>query len=194
MAAGFSYLALLLALVGAGTLKQGAIEHRRVAEHALLETGAAFSAALGSYARATPPGQSTAPRSLQDLLKDPRFPGPVRHLRRLYLDPLTGSDQWGLEREGEDDDDGIVAVFSRATGRPIKVANFDARFNDFDRQRSYRDWKFVRPVPPGTAGTELRNGLVSGAVLRSDDAAAPPPFGAETDSDSSSLFLRRTGP
>ncbi|MBC7729763.1 MAG: type II secretion system protein [Microbacteriaceae bacterium] len=198
-AGGFSYLAVLLllalvSLVSAATLRQGALEHRRVAEHALLETGAAFSAALRSYARATPPGQPTAPPSLQHLLKDPRFAAPVRHLRRIYLDPLTGTDQWGLVRDGEDEDDGIVAVFSRATGRPIKVANFDARFSDFDRQRAYSDWKFVRPVEPGGPGTVLRKGLVSGGVLRGDDAAAPaPPPGAETDA-ASSLFSKRTGP
>lgn len=33
-----------------------------------------------------------------------------------------------------------MAVFSRAPGRPIKTANFDA---------AYSDWKFVRPVEPG---------------------------------------------
>lgn len=195
---GFSYLALLillavLQLVGVAALKHGAIDHRRAAEQALLETGAAFSAALRSYARITPLGQSTAPGSLNDLLKDPRFAGTVRHLRRIYRDPLTGTDQWGLVHEGDEVDDGIVAVFSRASGRPIKVANFDGRFIDFDRQRAYSAWKFVRPPEPGAPGTELRNGLISAGVLRGEDDAVPSAVGADADVQSS-LFSKRTGP
>lgn len=197
-ARGFSYLAILillavLQLVSAAALKHGAIDHRRAAEQALLETGAAFSAALRSYARVTPPGQSTAPGSLKDLLKDPRFPGTVRHLRRIYLDPLTGTDQWGLVREGDEVDDGIVAVFSRASGRPIKVANFDGRFIDFDRQRAYSDWKFVRPPEPGAPGTELRNGLISAGVLRGDLEVVPSVADVDLDAQRS-LFSRPTGP
>lgn len=197
-ARGFSYLAILIllavmSLVGAAALKQGALQQRRLAEQALLETGAAFSAALRSYARATPPGQSTAPGSLKDLLKDPRFAGTVRHLRRIYLDPLTGSDQWGLEREGDEVDDGILAVFSLAAGRPVKVANFDARFIDFDRKRTYSEWKFVRPVEPGAPGTELRKGLISAGVLRGEEDDGLARSDADADSQTS-LFSKRTGP
>ena len=80
-----------------------------------------------------------------------------------------------------------------AGGRPIKVASFDARFIDIDRQRTYSDWKFVRPVEPGAPGTVLRRGLVSGDVLRGDDAtAAAPPLAAETDA-ASGLCSKPTG-
>ena len=50
---------------------------------------------LVSYANATPNGQVRVPRSLQDLLKDPRYPNPHRHLRKRYADPITGKDEWG---------------------------------------------------------------------------------------------------
>ena len=169
--AGFTYLGLLMllaviALVGAAGVKLGVLSHRRVAEQALLETGAAFGAALRSYARATPRGQSEAPRTLQDLLKDPRFPGVVRHLRRIFADPLTGKEEWGLVQG--DQDEGIVAVYSLSQGRPIKLANFDARFIDFEGKRSYSEWKFTRPEEPDPKGSGLAKGLISGAVLRGD--------------------------
>ena len=175
--AGFTYLGLLMllaviALVGAAGVKLGVLSHRRVAEQALLETGAAFGAALRSYARATPRGQSEAPRTLQDLLKDPRFPGVVRHLRRIFADPLTGKEEWGLVQG--DQDEGIVAVYSLSQGRPIKLANFDARFIDFEGKRSYSEWKFTRPEEPDPKGSGLAKGLISGAVLRGDGGGGAP--------------------
>lgn len=168
-AGGLAYAALLvvlaiLALAAAGTARLGAATHRHVAEAALLETGATFSAALASYARATPKGQTDAPRSLQDLLRDPRHPGTVRHLRRVPVDPLTGSPRWGLIREDDDDDGGIIGVYSLARGRPLKQANFDSRYQDFERRQTYAEWLFVRPADP--AATGLRSGLVEAGVLR----------------------------
>ena len=74
---GFTYIGLLIALVIIGlastaTLQLGSVLQRRNAEAELLEIGADFQQALEHYARATPLGQPTAPKSLQDLLKDPR--------------------------------------------------------------------------------------------------------------------------
>ena len=173
---GFTYLGLLvlvaiLALVSVAALKLGAVSQRRLNEQALLETGAAFAAALRSYARATPRGQADAPTTLQDLLKDPRFPGTVRHLRKIFIDPLTGNDEWGLVRDP--DGDGIVGVYSLFKGRPIKLANFDDRFADFEGKLDYSEWRFTRPNEPDPNGDSLRKGLVSGAVLGGDEGRSP---------------------
>jgi len=146
---GTLLIVAILALVAAASARMGALIHRRFAEQALLEDGVAFSRALGSYARATPPGQPDAPRTLQELLRDPRLPGRVRHLRRIYADPLTGKDDWGIER---DPTGRILAIFSLARGKPIKRGDFEPRFSTFAGQKTYQGWKFMRtPEESGRA-------------------------------------------
>lgn len=144
-ARGFTYLGLVLllaviSLAAACGVKAGALLHRRAAEAELLEVGSAFSEALASYAAATPRGQPKEPRTLQDLVRDPRFPVPRRHLRKLFVDPLTGNDQWGIVEL--ETGPGIVGVFSLSAARPIKVGNFDLAHEDFTGKTSYRDWIF----------------------------------------------------
>lgn len=143
---GFTYLGLIvlvtiIGMVGALTLKADALLRRAAAEEELLETGAAFSAALQSYAAATPRGQPTQPPTLQELLRDPRFPGTRRHLRKIFVDPITGKAQWGIVyANGEK---GVIAVYSLSKARPLKVANFDERFPGFAGKEHLSDWKFT---------------------------------------------------
>jgi type II secretory pathway pseudopilin PulG len=144
--AGFTYLGLvilvtIIGLVGAATLKVDSLLRRAAAEEELLETGAAFSAALQSYAAATPKGQPTWPRTLDDLLKDPRFPGLRRHLRKIFVDPLTGKAEWGVVYAG--DRTGVLAVYSLSAAKPLKIANFDSRFLNFENKEHISDWKFT---------------------------------------------------
>ncbi len=143
---GFTYVGLivLVAIIGmvtATTVKLGALLQRRAAEEALLDVGAAFSDALKSYANATLPGQRMTPATLEELLKDPRFPTPRRHLRQIYADPITGQATWGLLRGL--DKVGIVAVYSLSDAAPIKLANFDPRFVGFDNKQHLSEWKFA---------------------------------------------------
>ena len=155
---GFTYLGLIIlvsviGMVGAATLKIGALMQRAQAEEELLDIGAAFSAALQSYAQVTPKGQPLQPPSLQELLKDPRTPALRRHLRKIFADPVTGSTEWGIAYQA--DKVGVVAVYSRSQARPLKIGNFDARFVGFDGKRHLSDWKFIAgamaPVLPLTA-------------------------------------------
>ena len=164
---GFTYLGLIIlvsviGIVGAATLKIGALMQRAQAEETLLDTGAAFSAALQSYAQATPKGQPLQPPSLQELLKDPRTPALRRHLRKIFVDPVTGSTEWGVLYRA--DRSGVVAVYSLSQARPLKIGNFDARFVGFDNKRHLSDWKFIAgaiapvlPVPPPLAATPVEN-------------------------------------
>ncbi len=143
---GFTYVGLivLVAIIGmvtASTIKLGSLMQRRAAEDALLDVGAAFGDALKSYANASTPGQRLTPATLEELLLDPRFPTPRRHLRQIYADPITGQAKWGLLRGV--DKIGIVAVYSLSPARPIKLANFDPRFVGFDNRQRLSDWKFV---------------------------------------------------
>ena len=166
-ARGFTYVGLLvllaiLGLVGAAGLKMGSVLQRAAAEDELLDIGAAFSDALASYAAATPQGQLTQPPTLQELLKDPRFPTIRRHLRKLFVDPITGKSEWGLVRLGGKDSGGIIGVYSLSQAAPLKVGNFDARFQGFDNKLHLSDWRFMAtgqaaalPPPPSTMTVPL---------------------------------------
>lgn len=155
--AGFTYVGLvvfvaILGMVGAATLKVDGLLRRAAAEQELLEIGAAYSEALRSYAAATPRGFPQLPPTLQDLLKDPRFPGVRRHLRKIFVDPITGTTEWGVQYQG--DKVGVLAVYSLSQARPLKVGNFDARFPNFENKEHLSEWKFMAagerapPVPP----------------------------------------------
>ena len=161
---GFTYLSLvillaIMGLVGAAALKVEALLARAAAEQELLEVGAAFSAALDSYAAATPQGKPPQPPTLQDLLKDPRFPGIKRHLRKVFIDPISGKAEWGITYLG--DKVGVIGIYSLSQAQPLKLANFDARFQNFENKTHYADWKFVAKD--------------QGGLERINDATAKPP-------------------
>jgi type II secretory pathway pseudopilin PulG len=149
---GFTYLGLIvlvtvIGLVGAATLKIDSLLRRAAAEEELLAIGAQFSAALTSYAAATPKGQSPLPPSLQELLKDPRTPAVRRHLRKIFIDPVTGGTEWGIVYQG--DRVGVLGVHSLSKAAPLKIGNFDARFAGFENKQHLSDWKFMSAVPLG---------------------------------------------
>jgi type II secretory pathway pseudopilin PulG len=186
---GFTYLGLIIlvtviGMVGAATLKIGALMQRAQAEEELLDIGAAFSAALQSYAAATPKGQPLQPPTLQDLLKDPRTPALRRHLRKIFVDPVTGSTEWGIVYLG--DHVGVVAVYSLSQAKPLKIGNFDARFTGFDGKLHLSDWKFtagaMAPVLPLPAAPLIAT--VSAQPQEPAPAApveAPPPEAEEPE-------------
>ena len=144
--AGFTYVGMvvfvtIIGMVGAATLKVGALLARAEAENELLAIGAEFGAALASYAQATPPGQPQQPATLEALLRDPRFPTPRRHLRRIFVDPITGRAEWGLVRAAEGGP--ITGVYSLSQAQPLKIANFEARFVNFDNRQHLSEWRFT---------------------------------------------------
>jgi type II secretory pathway pseudopilin PulG len=158
---GFAYVLLLISVAVIGVMAAGAVSigstmARRDAEQQLLAIGTEFEAALRSYAglsasvAAVSPGRG--PKTLEDLLKDPRAPGVRRHLRQIYADPLTGKAEWGVTR---DELGTIAGVHSLAGGTPIKQAGFSGRWEDFNDAASYRQWVFgmSRPVLPSRSGT-----------------------------------------
>jgi type II secretory pathway pseudopilin PulG len=145
---GFTYVGALilvgiLSVTAAATVRLGAVMQRRAAEQALMEIGDEFRDAFISYADATPSGMPRTPLSLQELLLDPRYPTPRRHLRKLYVDPISGRADWGTVPAVPGP--GIVGVFSLAEGKPIKIGNFDVRFEEFQGKAFYRDWVFMPP-------------------------------------------------
>ncbi|MCM8914487.1 type II secretion system protein [Pseudomonas inefficax] len=142
--AGFTYLGVLLliavssvALAATGTLWASAAQRDR--ERQLLWVGGQYAQALRSYYRASP-GLAQYPQELADLLQDNRFPQARRHIRQLYPDPITNSDDWGLLRSI---DGRITGVHSRSDATPFKRSGFSAEWSGFDGLEHYSDWQFV---------------------------------------------------
>ena len=179
---GFTYLGMIIlvtviGLVGAATLKIDALLRRAAAEEELLYVGSAFADALTSYAAATPQGQPTQPPTLQDLLKDSRSPAVRRHLRKIFIDPMTGSTDWGIVWLG--DQKGVLAVYSKSNAQPLKIANFDAKLVGFEGRQHISDWRFVAsgPAPsvPAAAGSGKPGSLFPAAAGTAPVAIEPAP-------------------
>ncbi len=141
---GFTYIGLMfavaiagIALAGTGVLWQ--MESRREKEKELLFIGEEYRRAIGSYYEKTPGGDKQFPEKLEDLLQDKRFPNPIRHLRRLYRDPMVADGEWELIRQ----QGRIMGVASRSTDKPIKVAGFTEEQNGFEGAVSYSEWRFL---------------------------------------------------
>jgi type II secretory pathway pseudopilin PulG len=119
-------------------------ERRREREAELLFAGAQIRKAIASYYNSIPPGGARSlPPSLDVLLNDPRFLTPMRHLRRLYKDPMTGQADW----EPVTGPGGIVGVRSRSEATPIKQHGFQKPFEAFDGKQRYADWVFGISYP-----------------------------------------------
>jgi type II secretory pathway pseudopilin PulG len=168
---GFTYIGLLifLAILGVAsalTVTVGSLLQRRANEAELLFIGAQYAAAFRSFYEATPVGQRQFPARIQDLLRDPRYPGIKRHLRKIYVDPISGSEEWGLVAAPGG---GFVGIYSLSKRAPIKIAGFGAQFALLAGKKSYSEWVFGF-VPPG--------GVVPvGKVTQpgaGQEAAAPP--------------------
>ena len=84
------------------------------------------------------------PQTWQDLLGDNRFIVPMRHLRKIYRDPVTLSKEWAFVRGP---DGGIAGVHSLSLDEPMKKGNFDELNADFAGKAAYRDWRFVYNPP-----------------------------------------------
>lgn len=111
---------------------------RRDKEAQLLFVGAEFRRALASYRAATPPGMPALPERLDQLVLDNRQQVPLRHLRRIYRDPLTEGTEWGLVREGGR----IIGVYSLGGGVPLRQGGFPAWATSFSNAANYAKWRF----------------------------------------------------
>lgn len=141
---GFTYVVLLfvVAMLGVGLAAKG-IEWERSAQRAreseLISTGNEIRKAIALYYYRSPGGAHELPKSLDELLEDPRYPGTQRYLRRVYRDPMTGKTEWGLVTIGGR----IVGVHSLSTSQPMKSGNFRESESDFASKDSYAEWRFT---------------------------------------------------
>ncbi len=141
---GFSYPAVLALIVVTGIAVTTAQKSwttiiKQEKERELLFRGDQIQKAIASYYNAME-DIKIYPSSLNELIKDPRFPVLKRHLRKIYSDPMTGSDEWGViyTQGGR-----IKGVFSKDYREPIKKNNFAPAYSHFQDKMHYSDWKFV---------------------------------------------------
>lgn len=152
---GYTYFGALfvvflisLALTGASLLWQ--VQQQREKEMQLLYIGQQYVEAIASYYHAAPGGLKTYPKSIQDLLRDPRYPTVVRHLRKPCTDPFTLSTEWGLIKTAQGH---IAGIYSLSSARPYKQAGYGTADLEraFGDKAHYSDWKFMY-----VAATDLR--------------------------------------
>lgn len=152
---GFTYLALLffVAIMGVALAATGVLwstARQRDKEQELLFIGNEFRKAIASYYERTPGAVKRYPASVDNLLKDNRHLTTQRYLRKVYLDPMTGSTEWGTVRAA---DGGIMGVYSLSERGPLKTGNFRTADQALAGKLSYAEWKFVYvPIyqPPAT--------------------------------------------
>jgi type II secretory pathway pseudopilin PulG len=188
-ATGFTYLGLLffIAIMGFALASVAIVWHtssKREKEAELLFIGDEFRRAIESY-RTSSPGAAQFPPTLDDLLRDPRFPEVRRHLRRVYRDPVTGQAEWGLVKQP---DERIVGVYSLSEEVPKKTDGFPTEYAQFAKAASYRDWKFIdapsaapsgedaKPTGPATGSAVPPNTVPEGVPLPAGQSVpgAPP--------------------
>lgn len=91
------------------------------------------------------------------MLLDKRYPTPRRHLRRLFVDPITGKTDWGLVNAPEG---GIMGVYSLSEREPMKRANFEPEDGDFatalQAQQAFVAEKTLNPSPLVAASSTLQ--------------------------------------
>ena len=113
---------------------------QRAREAELLWRGDQYRLAIKSFFEAkNGRGGGLFPQNLEDLVKDPRAPGVVRHIRRLYPDPMTGGD-WVLIK---DQAGRITGVRSGSDLEPFKQNGFPEEYKKFEGAGSYSSWEFV---------------------------------------------------
>jgi type II secretory pathway pseudopilin PulG len=140
---GLTYLGLLLtiAIVSAVLASAGVVWHtqaQREREQELLFVGGEIRKAIGRFYNNG--GARQYPQTLDELLRDPRDPGVVRHLRKLYHDPIIGGSEWGLVRGPGDR---IMGVYSPSDEQPIRQANFEPADAAFEGREKYSEWQFI---------------------------------------------------
>lgn len=138
---GFTYLVMLLAVAifGAGLAAVGPVWHallQRDREIELLYVGNQFRMAINRYYAAN----HHYPLHLEDLVLDERSQGIRRHLRKIFVDPMTGRAEWGTVKSAEGR---VVGVYSLSEARPLKRAGFRTNEAAFAGKDKYSDWVFM---------------------------------------------------
>lgn len=152
----------LIAIMGMAAAMASAVwstTQRRDNERELVFAGRQFADAIERYRKHSVDPLHPYPRSLQELLRDDRSGVPRHHLRRLYVDPMTGDSRWGLIRQA---DGAIVGVHSLSERTPFVRKFVTPDFAPPAGINSYQQWRFVAPS--------------AASALAAQDVGADPPL------------------
>ncbi len=188
---GFIFLWALFAAALAGIMLAGTgqvwqITSQREKEKELLFIGDQFRQAVMSYYNDESGGSKEYPESLEQLLEDKRGVTTKRHLRKIFIDPMTNTTDWGLVEEPEPEQEdsavsissakkkGIIGVYSLSKGMPMKVGNFKEHNEDFSDAVTYQDWKFVfAQEAAGTSSNQQKPQTGTGASSSNSPFGSP---------------------
>lgn len=142
---GFTLVAVLvllaLAMLGlsmAGPMWSQQVQRER--ERDLVRIGGLYAQALARYRAASPGSAKLYPQQLDELARDGRYVGTLRHLRRLYPDPLLPGQPWAVIRNS---DGRIIGVRSNSLAQPLGQGIVDERGRQLPAVRRYADWQFL---------------------------------------------------
>lgn len=142
---GFSYfvaifMVAIVAVLSLHAQTNMATKERRRKEDELLFVGQAYRDAIRGYYLNSTGQVRSFPPSIDVMLLDKRTNQIASHLRKAYLDPITGSANWGIVKAP---DGGIMGVYSLSIQQPIKVDGFPDALGAFIGAKQYQNWKFV---------------------------------------------------
>jgi type II secretory pathway pseudopilin PulG len=162
--AGFTYIGLLILIAVMGLTMTVVADvwqttQKRDKEEELLFVGNEIRRAIGAYVIVV----ASYPRSLEDLVKDPGFPGVRRYLRKIYRDPITGRADWGLVKP---DGNYITGVYSLSDAEPVKQGGFSVADQGFVGKKKYSEWVFVSKGAQGAGATTPADSGTSGPRVR----------------------------
>ena len=134
---------VLLIVVGYALAEAGtkwSDKAKREKEQELLKVGDTIRKAIGNYYNQTPGVVKHYPPNLEALLLDDRFPIPKRYLRKLYIDPITQREGWGIV---EAPSGGVMGVYSLSADLPFKSKKFRPIYQHFEDKKYYGEWYFT---------------------------------------------------
>jgi type II secretory pathway pseudopilin PulG len=186
---GLMFLIAVMALMATAAASTWAFTSQRQKELDLLFVGHEYRVALTRYVLAHAGQPQPYPTELRDLLGGKDQLVPVRYLRHLYFDPMTGGAEWGLVKTPQG---GITGIYSLSTREPVRRRPaFGDDGLDFKNARSYRDWVFraaaAAPLAPASANSPAAPGgwneTLNGAPPLSWENPPPTPPNGPVDND-----------
>ncbi len=158
---GFTYMGMLVAIVVIGITSLVVAQtwksvSRVQKERQLIWCGHQFRNAIRGYYEYRKKLRGGAdgnyyPTELKDLLSDPGRVGGYSWLRKIYVDPMTGKDDWVLVRTTG----GVKGVHSASDAEPLRKAGFDVDDSSFTGKTRYSEWVFEYPASVTYAGPPI---------------------------------------